>query len=103
MLRSRNCLGTSCIIELTCGPILRPREVRLICTRSRYEDFCADVRASLRMIVRHVGLSTEEFPYERCPTDLSPTNAKWIDAAPPEAIATVEDIHGSPSCGTRIM
>jgi sulfotransferase family protein len=58
----------------------------------RYEDFCADVRASLRMILRHVGLSTAEFPFERCPADLSPTNAKWIDAAPPEAIAAVEDI-----------
>jgi Sulfotransferase family len=58
----------------------------------RYEDFCADVRASLRQILRHIGLSEKEFPYERCPADLSPTNAKWIDAASPDAIATVEDI-----------
>jgi Sulfotransferase family len=58
----------------------------------RYEDFCADVRASLRKILRHIGLSEEDFPYERCPADLSPTNAKWINAASPDAIATVEDI-----------
>jgi omega-hydroxy-beta-dihydromenaquinone-9 sulfotransferase len=58
----------------------------------RHEDFCADVRASLREILRHVGLSEEQFPYERCPADLSPTNAKWIDAGSPEAIASVEDI-----------
>ena len=58
----------------------------------RYEDFCADVRASLRKILRYVGLSEEQFPYERCPADLSPTNAKWIDAGSPDAIATVEDI-----------
>ena len=58
----------------------------------RYEDFCADVRSSLQRILCHVGLSAEQFPYERCPVDLSPTNAKWTDAASPEAIATVEDI-----------
>jgi Sulfotransferase family len=58
----------------------------------RYEDFCADVRASLRKILGYVGLSEEQFPYERCPADLVPTNARWTDTASPEAIATVEHI-----------
>jgi hypothetical protein len=58
----------------------------------RYEDFCADVRASLREILGHVGLSEDQFPYERCPADLAPTNSKWIDAGSADAIATVEDI-----------
>jgi len=95
MLRNRKCFRTSRTIGFAFWTRSQSREVRFDLYQIRYEDFCADVRASLRKILSHVGLSEEQFPYERCPVDLSPTNAKWIDAASPEAIATVEGIQAS--------
>jgi hypothetical protein len=58
----------------------------------RYEDFCSDVVGYLRRIMRHIGLDEERFPFNRCPTVLTATNANWIDPAPPEALATLEAI-----------
>jgi omega-hydroxy-beta-dihydromenaquinone-9 sulfotransferase len=58
----------------------------------RYEDFCTDVRGALRSILRHIGLSYERFPYAQCPVDLTPTDAKWIDAASPDTIDAIEAV-----------
>ena len=59
----------------------------------RYEDLCADVHATLRVILRHAGLDTDSFPFRRCPAQLTSRNSHWVAAASApelEAISRIE-------------
>ena len=40
----------------------------------RYEDLCNDVHGMLRKVVAFSGLDPEDFPFDRCPRTLTPTN-----------------------------
>ena len=59
----------------------------------RYEDLCADVHATLRVILRRAGLDADSFPFRRCPSQLTSRNSHWVAAASGpelEAISKIE-------------
>lgn len=58
----------------------------------RYEDLCGDVQGEIRSVLRCIGLETEPFPFERCPSRLSVTNTRWIEEATVEELAEVSEI-----------
>jgi len=60
----------------------------------KYEDFCADVHGHLRKVLAHVGLSTEKFPFEKVPKELTVTNQKRLDKISPEDMKALEEVQG---------
>jgi hypothetical protein len=58
----------------------------------RYEDFCADVHGVIDSVLRHSGLDTESYPFERCPPTLSQRNARWLERASDRELAEISEI-----------
>ena len=61
----------------------------------RYEDFCKDVHGHLRKVLDYVGLSTEKFPFDKVPKQLTVTNQKRLDKISSAEMRELEKIQGS--------
>ncbi len=58
----------------------------------RYEDLCEDVHGVIRTILDRAALDPEAFPFQRCPSQLSQTNSRWVDQATLQELEEVSEI-----------